>query len=169
MSELPSPPPHPTDDEVRWLMVRTAASLGRLWTRLERFCAQPGRPARHHIVARDIQPREPWLASVPGNVGMTGVIHAVMLAQSLLIDDAVSRDSPDRRRACLIVQHVSCGATDWSEYTLRTARKLGVTLADTVWKETFGTTLAGEIFSLDGTYAEARRARVTPDVHHHAH
>ena len=168
MSE-PEPPSSLTDDDVRWLMVRTARSLARLWARLEHARVQPGRHPMHPMCARDVVPPEAWLEAVAPNTGLSGVIQAVLLAQSLLVDAAVSPEPPDRQRFCLIVQHVSCGALAWSTFTLRVAAKLGVTLADTPWAETHGTSLNREIYRLDGTYEATSRARANPQPRHHAH
>lgn len=158
-----------SDDDVRWLMVRTARSLARLWARLERFRTTPGRPPMYPLCARDVEPREPWLESVPPNTSLSGVIQAVLLAQGLLIDAAVSSKVPDRRRLCLIVQHVSCEALAWSVCTLRIAGKLGVLLAATPRAETHGTSLGREIYQLDGTFeaSASRRAAATKPPPHH--
>lgn len=109
-----------TDDAVRWLLVQTAASLARLWARLDALSSSVGKTP----VSQDITLPEPWLDVLPRNVAMSGVVRAVVLAQALLTDEAVSSHPPDRRRACLIVQHIQCGATAWSRHTLAMARKL---------------------------------------------
>lgn len=145
-AHIPSEPLN--DDEVRWLLVRTAASLNRLWARIHRLAIAP---AEH--VSQDISPAEPWLDALPRNVAMSGVVRAVILAQALLVDEAVAERSPDRRRACLIVQHIQCGATAWSRHTTALAAKIGVTLAASVMVETNGCSLHSEIYRLDGTYA----------------
>lgn len=169
MSDLDPPSSALSDDDVRWLMVRTARSLARLWARLEHFSVQPGRHPMHPLCARDIAPPEPWLDGVAPNTSLSGVIRAVLLAQSLLVDAAVSSEPPDRRRFCLIVQHVSCGALAWSAFALRVAARLGVTLADTPWAETHGMSLNREIYRLDGTFGPTSRARATPEPRTHAH
>ncbi len=148
-----------SDDDVRWLLVRTARSLAGLWARLERIKTVPGRSPIHPLCARDVVPPEPWLEGVSPNVALGGAIQAVLLAQGLLLDAAVSRDTPDRRRLCLIVQHLSCGALRWSAPTLRMAAKLGVVLAATPRDETNGASLHREIFRLDGTFAASARQR----------
>jgi hypothetical protein len=134
-------------------MVRTAHSLARLWARLERFHTRIGRSRMRPVCARDVNPPEPWLASVPPNAAISGVIAATLLAEGLLLYAAVSPNPPDRRRFCLIVQHVSCSATSWSAVTLRAARTVGVTLAPTVRDETHGSSLSRDIYILDGRYA----------------
>lgn len=143
------------DDEVRWLLVRTAASLARLWARIERAKIQPGRIRTETAALRDLNVSETWLATTPDGTAVSGVERAVLLAQGLLLDAAVSPQAIDRRWACLIIQHVSCGATTWSEQTLRLAARLGVTLATTPSAECHGSTLHTAIYRLDGTYAEA--------------
>lgn len=149
------------DEDLRWLLVRTAASLSRLWARLLRVQAPVG--STRPLVSQHIQPREPWLDVLPENVAMSGVIQAVLLAQGLLLDAAVSPEVPDRRRLCLIVQHVQCGATMWSKNTLRFAEQVGVTLHATVIGETGGSSMHQELFRLDGTYAQAI-ARLTEEA-----
>ncbi|HEY4145186.1 hypothetical protein [Pinirhizobacter sp.] len=113
----------------------------------------------HPLCARDIDATEPWLDQVPGNVALSGLIDAAMLAESLLIDEAVRRGPIDRRRVCLIVQHVACGASEWTAATRRMADKLDVKLAPTVREEMNGASLHREIGQLDGTYAESTRPR----------
>jgi hypothetical protein len=145
--ETPSPPPL-TDDATRWLLVQTAASLGRLWARLDGL---PSRSPMKTPVSQDIDPPEAWLDVLPRNVALSGVLRAVILAQALLTDAATSSLPPDRRRACLIVQHIQCGSTTWSRHTLAMARKLDVELAETVGKEMNGLSLHGDIRRLDGS------------------
>ncbi|WP_413624253.1 hypothetical protein [Luteibacter sp. Lutesp34] len=169
MSDLQPPSSPLSDDDVRWLMVRTARSLARLWARLEHFSVQPGRHPMHPSCARDIAPPEPWLEAVAPNTSLSGVVRAVLLAQSLLVDAAVSPEPPDRRRFCLIVQHVSCGALAWSAFALRVAAKLGITLAATPFAETHGASLNREICRLDGTFGPTSLARATPQPRYHAH
>jgi hypothetical protein len=169
MSDLEPPSSPLSDDDVRWLMVRTARSLARLWARLEHFSVQPGRHPMHPLCARDIAPPEPWLEAVVPNTSLSGVIRAVLLAQSLLVDAAVSPEPPDRRRFCLIVQHVSCGALAWSAFALRVAAKLGVALAATPYAETHGASLNREIYRLDGTFEAAVRARAGLQSRYQAH
>lgn len=162
MSDLEPPSSPLSDDDVRWLMVRTARSLARLWARLEHARVQPGRHPMHPLCARDIAPGEPWLQAVAPNTSLTGVIRAVVLSQSLLIDAAVAPEPPDRRRFCLIVQHVSCGATTWSAFALRAATRVGVALAATPYIETHGTSLGGEIYRLNGSFEMTARAGANP-------
>lgn len=158
-----SPPPL-SDDAVRWLLVQTAASLGRLWARLD---ALPPQLPMKTPVSQDITPPEAWLDVLPRNVALSGVLRAVILSQALLMDEAVSSRPLDRRRACLIVQHIQCGSTSWSRHTLAMARKLGVELANTVGKEMNGLSLHGDIRRLDrrhtrtpGTVAAWRALRI---------
>ncbi|QWT20791.1 hypothetical protein KPL74_01985 [Bacillus sp. NP157] len=141
-------PPTLPDNAVRWLLVQTAASLGRLWARLD---ALPSQSPMKTPVSQDITPPEAWLDVLPRNVALSGVLRAVILAQALLTDEAVSTRPLDRRRACLIVQHIQCGSTSWSRHTLAMARKLGVELAETVGKEMNGLSLHGDIRKLDGS------------------
>ncbi|NID17246.1 hypothetical protein [Luteibacter yeojuensis] len=168
MADLEPPSSPLSDDDVRWLMVRTARSLAHLWARLIRPGIRAGKPPIYPMCARDVQRGEPWLEAVSPNTSVSGVVNAVLLAQGLLIDDAVAPRPPDRRRVCLIVQHVSCGALVWSDCTLRIARRLGVTLAATPRDETNGGSLHCDIFRLDGTYAEAARAEANPPAPCHA-
>jgi hypothetical protein len=140
-------------------MVKTAASLGRLWARIQRFKCRPRQHPKADLRVADIAPSEPWLALVPSNVALSGVEHAVLLAQSLLVNSAVSTSPIDRRRLCLIVQHISLGATSWSPETLRFAVLVGVELALCPWDETNGTTMHSAIHELDGVYEEAKADR----------
>jgi len=150
--------PNPlTDDDVRWLAVRTASSLARLWARLKRFSIQPGRHPMRVLEAREVSLGEPWLGDVPPNTSFDGILVAVQLAQGLLLREAASHKPPDRRQLCLIVQHVSCGTTNWSANALRLAEVLGVCLAARPWDEP-GSNLHREIYALDGTYAETKAA-----------
>jgi len=118
-----------------------------------------GRPG---AVSQDINPPEDWLDALPRNVAMSGVVHAVLLAQGLLLDEAVALRSPDRRRICLIVQHIQCGSTEWSNRTLSLAAKLGIVLAPTVMKETNGRGMHSEIERLAGTYTRHQGATGQP-------
>lgn len=150
---------HPlTDDDVRWLAVRTASSLARLWARMKRYAVRPGRHPMDAIVAREVSPGEPWLDSVPPNTSLDGVLLAAQLAQGLLLREAAGQKPPDRRRLCLIVQHVSCSATHWSANALRLAEVLGVRLAARPRDEP-GSDIHREIYALDGTFAETMAAR----------
>lgn len=146
-----------TDDDVRWLAVRTASSLSRLWARLKRFAIQPGRHPMRVLEAREVSLGEPWLGNVPPNTSFDGILFAVQLAQGLLLREAASQKPPDRRQLCLIVQHVSCGATHWSASALRLADVLGVGLAANPREEP-ASNLHREIYALDGTYAETMAA-----------
>lgn len=149
-------PPSPlSDDELRWLAVKTAASLARLWARMEAFSVKP-RPPMYILQARDLQPHEPWLDTVPPLTAYSGVQQAVVLAQGLLVHEATGSQAPSRRRMCRIVQHVSCGASVWSTHTLRLAQRLGIALAPVLRDETHGASLHNDIHLLDGT-AEANR------------
>lgn len=155
ITDCPSPL---TDDDVRWLMVKTAASLARLWARMKACEVMPGRPPLYQLHAQDMQPPESWLDTVPPRTAWSGIQQAVVLAQGLLLHDATSPQPIDRRRVCLIVQHVSCGATVWSTHTLRLAGKLGVDLKPLVREETYGSSLHNDIRLLDGSAARARAA-----------
>jgi hypothetical protein len=146
-----------TDDDVRWLAVRTASSLARLWARMKRFAIQPGRHPMRVLEAREVSLGEPWLSDVPPGTSFDGILFAVQLAQGLLLREAASQKPPDRRQLCLIVQHVSCEATHWSANTLRLAEVLGVGLAARPRDEP-ASNLHREIYSLDGTYAETKVA-----------
>lgn len=148
MADHTPPPPSLIDDDVRWLLVRTAASLNRLWARLDGM--RPLNPM-HVQVSQDINPQETWLDVLPRNVALSGVIRAVLLAQALLVAEATGTRPPDRRRVCLVIQHIQCGATSWSRHTLALARTLGVELAESVNKENCGLSLHGDIRRLDGT------------------
>ena len=152
------------DDQVRWLLVRTAASLARLWARVDRASVESGKWQHDQGKLSDLALHEPWLAVTPGGTAISGVIRAIWLAQGLLLDAAVATDPLDRRRVCLIIQHVSCEAAVWSEQALRAAERLGVTLAENPFKECHGSSLHTEIYRLDGTYAEsaARAAQAQP-------
>jgi hypothetical protein len=156
MHDTAPSPSHLSDDDVRWIMVRTAASLARLWARLDRVPRQPGSHPMKAWCSQHIDPPEPWLDVVPYNVALSGIIKAVLLAQGLLVDEAVAKKPPDRRRICLIVQHIQCDALEWSANTLRLARTLGVELGATPWDELHGSSMHNEICHLDGTYAKAR-------------
>lgn len=155
-----SPPPPLSHDDVRWLAVRTAASLSRQWARLKRFAIQPGRDPIRPLDVRDIGPVEPWLDAVPPTTSFEGILLAVQLAQGLLLLEATGPTPPDRRRMCLIVQHVSCSALHWSGHALRLADVLNVSLAPQPRDEA-NAALHREIYALDGTYAEARAAVMT--------
>lgn len=146
-----------SDDDVRWLSVRIAASLVRLWARLKRFAIQPGRDPMRPLDIRQISPPNPWLDAVPPNTSFEGLLQAVQLAQGLLLIEATGAKPPDRRRMCLMVQHVSCSALVWSSNTHRLAHVLGVVLAPQPREEP-DITLHREIYALDGTYAEAKAA-----------
>ena len=143
------------DGAVRWLAVRTAASLSRLWARMKRHAIQPGRDPMRPLDIRQLGAAEPWLDAVPAHTSFDGILHAVQLAQGLLLLEATSTTPPDRRRMCLVVQHVSCSALHWSDNALRLAHLLGVTLAAQLRDEP-DSALHREIYSLDGTYAEAK-------------
>ena len=148
-----------TDDDVRWLAVRTASSLARLWARMKRFAIQPGRHPMRVLEAREVSLGEPWLGDVPPNTSFDGILFAIQLAQGLLLREAASQNPPDRRKLCLIVQHVSCEATHWSASVLRLAEVLGVSLA-THPRDEPASNLHREIYALDGTYAETKAAMV---------
>lgn len=147
----------PSDDDVRWLAVRTAASLARLWARLKKFAIQPGRDPMRPIDIRAMTPTEAWLDAVPPVTSFDGILHAVQLAQGLLLLEAIGSKPPDRRRMCLMVQHVSCSTTHWSGNALRLSQALGVSLAPLPRDEP-NAALHREIYALDGTYEEARAA-----------
>lgn len=147
-----------TDDDVRWLAVRTAASLSRLWARMKRFAIQPGRDPMRPLDVRTMVPAEEWLDAVPPNTSFEGILHAVQLAQGLLLQEATGAKAPDRRRMCLVVQHVSCSALHWSGHVTRLAETLGVQLAASPREEP-NATMHREIYALDGTYEEALAAR----------
>lgn len=159
MSRSPSSPLL-SDDAVRWLAVRTAASLARLWARLKRFACQPGRSPMRPFHIREVTPPEPWLDAVPPTTSFDGVLLAVQLAQGLLLLEATGSKPPDRRRMCLVVQHVSCSTTQWSANTLRLAEAMGITLAAQPRDEP-NATMSREIYALDGTYAVALAAAGT--------
>ena len=109
------------------------------------------------LEAREVSLGEPWLGDVPPNTSFDGILFAIQLAQGLLLREAASQKPPDRRQLCLIVQHVSCGTTQWSASALRLAEVLGVGLA-TRPREEPASNLHREIYSLDGTYAETMAA-----------
>ncbi len=111
------------------------------------------------LEAREVSLGEPWLSDVPPNTSFDGILFAVKLAQGLLLREAASHKPPDHRQLCLIVQHVSCGATHWSANSLRLAEVLGVCLAARPRDEP-GSDLHREIYALDGTYAETKAAMV---------
>ena len=94
--------PHLSDDDVRWLTVRTAASLARLWARLKRFACQPGRHPGRPVVAQEIHPPEPWLDAAPPQTALAGILDAIQLAQGLLLLEATGGRPPD-------VYHHACG------------------------------------------------------------
>jgi hypothetical protein len=136
------------DDDARWLLVQTAASLSRLWARLDGI-RTPG--PMHVPVSQDITPPEPWLDVLPRDVALSGVVRAVLPAKALLIEEAVVKRPPDRRQICLVVQHIQCGAIEWSSNTLALARNLEVSLAENVTGEKNGRSIHQEIHRLDGT------------------
>jgi len=107
------------------------------------------------IVAGEISPLEPWLDATPAQTSLSGILDAVQLAQGLLLLEITGNQPPNRRRICLIVQHVSCSTLHWSGPTLRLAHVLGVALAHQP-KDEPNAALHREIYALDGTYAEAR-------------
>jgi hypothetical protein len=161
----PTLPPDPlTDDDVRWLAVRTAASLSRLWARMKRAAIRPGCDPMRPMDVRDMRPNEPWLETVPPTTSFDGVLLAVQLAQGLLLLEATGPKPPDRRRMCLVVQHVSCSAVHWSANTYRLAEVVGVTLAAQPRDEP-NADLHREIYALDGTYADARAAVMAGKSH----
>jgi hypothetical protein len=82
----------------------------------------------------------------------------VLLSKALLIEEAVVKRPPDRRQICIVVQHIQCGATEWSTNTLALARKLEVALADNVIGETNGRSMHQEIHRLDGTQGRSTSA-----------
>lgn len=147
-----------SDDNVRWLAVRTAASLSRLWARMKRFAIEPGRDPMRPLDFRMMVPAEDWLDAVPPSTSFEGILHAVQLAQGLLLQEATGTKAPDRRRMCLVVQHVSCSGQHWSGQVTRLARTLGVELAASPREEP-NATMHREIYALDGTYEEARAAK----------
>jgi hypothetical protein len=151
-----TPPLDPlSDDDVRWLAVRSAAALSRLWARMRRFAIRPGRDPMRPVDVREMRPVEVWLDAVPPTTSFEGVLQAVQLAQGLLLLEATGMAPPDRRRMCLVVQHVSCSALHWSSNTLRLADVLGVSLAAQPRDEP-NAALHRELYALDGTYAEAQ-------------
>jgi hypothetical protein len=84
-----------TADDVRWLLVHTAASLSRLWARLDGI----RKPNPMHVpVSQDIAPPEPWLDVLPRNVSLSGVVRAVLLAKALRIEEAVVKRPPTDAR-----------------------------------------------------------------------
>lgn len=84
-----------------------------------------------HWTAGDLQPRSRWLDACAPNTSLSGTISAVALAQAHLLAMIESPAPVDGRRACLVLQHVSGSAGQWSGMVLRLARRLQVALAPT--------------------------------------
>lgn len=127
-------------DDARLTLVTVASSLARLQVRLLKMSAKPD---PHLLRARDIQPPSPWLDATPENVALSGVVHAVALTQAHLLRMVESSAPVDGRRACVVLQHIACGGTQWGSNVLRLAQHLGVTLADIPRDELHGTSLHG--------------------------
>ncbi|MDR3445735.1 hypothetical protein [Dyella sp.] len=125
-------------DEARLILVTVASSLARLQVRMLKLFA---RPDPHLLRTRDIAPPSPWLDATPENTALSGIIHAVALTQAHLLRMIESSEPVDRKRACLVLQHVACSGTEWGSNVKRMAQHLGVTLADVPRDELHGTSL----------------------------
>lgn len=127
-------------DESRLILVAVAASLARLQVRLLKLAAKPD---PHLIRAADVDPPSPWLDATPPNTSISGVIHAVALAQAHLLRMAESSAPIDGKRACIVLQHVACSGTTWGTMVLRMAGRLGVTLGQVPRDDMHGVSLHG--------------------------
>lgn len=121
-------------------LVAVASSLARLQVRLLKLAAQPD---PHLLRTSSIEPPSPWLDATPENISLNGIIHAVALTQAHLLRMVESSQPVDRKRACIVLQHIACGGTSWGANVLRLAERYGVQLADIPRDELHGVTLHG--------------------------
>lgn len=163
---MPAPePPSPerlTDDQVRWLMLRVASSLARLWARLRRYEQVIGaqrQDYREPIRIQEIPKEEPWLAGVDQGRAIKGVCHDVNFVQLVLLEAGMSTRPPSRKAICMLVQHIAHDTAQWSPNTVRLAAQLGVELQKEVKLQYHPHNVATMIYQLDGTYEDARLER----------
>lgn len=135
-------------DDARQILLAVASSLGRLQVRMLRLSSQQlvategrlARVARNHWTVADLSPPSEWLETTPARTSLCGAIAAVALAQVHLLS-MIEADGPiDRRQACRLVSHSSCGG-GWSPILLRLAAHLCVSLASSPLEETHGANL----------------------------
>ncbi len=135
-------------DDVRPILLAVASSLGRLQVRMLRLSSQQlvasqgrlTRVTKSHWTVGDLTPPSEWLEATPPRTSLSGAIAAVALAQVHLLSMIEAEGSIDRRQACRVVWHVSCGG-GWSPILLRLAAHLGVSLAASPMEETHGASL----------------------------
>lgn len=135
-------------DDARQTLLAVASSLGRLQVRMLRLSSQQlvasegrlARVARNHWTVKDLSPPSEWLVTTPARTSLCGAMSAVALAQVHLLS-MIEADGPiDRRQACRVVSHISCGG-GWSPISLRLAAHLVVSLASSPLEETHGANL----------------------------
>lgn len=135
-------------DEARTILLAVASSLSRLQVRMLKLsCRQlvpsQGRLTRvtsNHWTVGDLSPPSEWLETTPRRPSLCGAIAAVALAQAHLLSMIEASGPVDRRQACRVMWHVSCGG-GWSPILLRLAAHLGVDLAGSHLDETHGLSL----------------------------
>lgn len=135
-------------DDARQILLAVASSLGRLQVRMLRLSSQQlvasegrlARVARNHWTVSDLSPPSEWLETTPARTSLCGAIAAVALAQVHLLSMIEAEGPVDRRQACRVIWHVSCGG-GWSPILLRLAAHLGVPLASSPLEEMHGANL----------------------------
>jgi hypothetical protein len=135
-------------DDARLILLAIASSLGRLQVRMlrlsnQQLVASKGRLARvpsGHWTVADLSPPSEWLEATPPRTSLGGAIAAVALAQVHLLSMIEAQGPVDRRQACLVIWHISCGG-GWSPILLRLAAHLGVSLTASPLEETHGASL----------------------------
>ena len=135
-------------DDARPILLAVASSLGRLQVRMLRLSSQQlvvsqgrlARVTRSYWTVGDLSPPSEWLEATPPRTALSGAIAAVALAQVHLLSMIEAAEPIDRRQACRVVWHISCGG-GWSAILLRLAAHLGVSLADSPLEETHGANL----------------------------
>jgi len=118
------------DAKARATLITVCAGLGRLQVHLMRNRRMP--PIYRERRVGELQPPSPWLDARDPNTLVDSAVHDVALALAHLLAMLDSSTPIDPRHACLCLQHIQGeGAATWGTVTLRMARRLGYTLAET--------------------------------------
>jgi len=118
------------DAQARATLITVCAGLARLQVHLMRNRRMP--PIYRERRVGELDPPSPWLDARDPDTLVNTAGDAVALALAHLLAMVDSSGSIDPRHACLCLQHIQGrDATAWGTVTLRMARRLGYTLADT--------------------------------------
>jgi hypothetical protein len=123
-------------DDVRRLLISTAASLTRLQLRLFRQIKSSRRLDNGNVelgprwCVAELDPPSQWLQSCPGGMSLDGVLQRVLEAQMYLMASITGPDPIDLRAVCRSLHHMSGDPVAWSVPVLRLSERLNIKLKD---------------------------------------